>query len=46
VTSSGSPAFDRSVVEACEATRSIGPKPDGRSETVRMTFKMREDETE
>jgi colicin import membrane protein len=45
-TSSGNAEFDRSVVEACEATRSIGPRPDGRSETVRMLFKMREDETE
>jgi colicin import membrane protein len=44
-TSSGNAEFDRSVVEACEATRSIGPRPDGRSETVRMLFKMREDET-
>lgn len=43
--SSGNPDFDRSVVEACEHTHSIGPRPDGRSETVLMTFKMREDES-
>lgn len=45
-TSSGNADFDRSVVEACQQTRSIGPRPDGRSEVVRMLFKMREDETE
>jgi len=44
-TSSGNAEFDRSVVEACQQTRSIGPRPDGRSETVQMLFKMREDET-
>ncbi|MFY9923222.1 MAG: cell envelope integrity protein TolA [Opitutaceae bacterium] len=43
--SSGNPQFDLSVVEACERTHSIGPRPDGRSETVQMTFKMREDES-
>jgi colicin import membrane protein len=42
--SSGNREFDRSVIEACEHTRSIGARPDGRSETVQMTFKMREDE--
>jgi len=42
---SGNFEFDRSVLEACEHTRSIGPRPDGRSEMVQMTFKMREDET-
>jgi colicin import membrane protein len=43
--SSGNHEFDRSVIEACERTRSIGPRPDGRSETVQMSFKMREDES-
>ncbi|HMD60092.1 MAG TPA: cell envelope integrity protein TolA [Opitutaceae bacterium] len=43
--SSGNAEFDRSVVEACARTRSIGPRPDGRSEIVQMTFKMREDDT-
>ncbi len=42
---SGNSEFDRSVIEACERTRSIGPRPDGRSETVQMAFKMREDES-
>jgi len=45
-TSSGSAEFDRSVVQACERTHSIGARPDGKSETVQMTFKMREDETQ
>jgi colicin import membrane protein len=45
VRASGNHEFDRSVIEACERTRSIGPRPDGRSETVQMTFKMREDES-
>jgi colicin import membrane protein len=45
-TSSGNADFDRSVVEACEATRSIGPRPDGRSDTKSMLFKMREEEAE
>ncbi len=43
--SSGNAEFDRSVVEACERTRSIGPRPDGRSEIVQMTIRMREEET-
>ncbi len=43
--SSGNPDFDRSVLDACEHTHSIGARPDGRSETVVMTFKMREDES-
>ena len=45
VKSSGNSEFDRSVVEACERTHSIGARPDGRSETVQMAFKMREDES-
>jgi colicin import membrane protein len=45
VKSSGNSDFDRSVVEACQRTQSIGARPDGRSETVEMTFKMREDES-
>ena len=43
--SSGNAEFDRSVLEACERTHSVGPRPDGRSEVVQMTFRMREDET-
>ncbi len=42
---SGNTDFDLSVLEACRHTRSIGARPDGRSETVEMTFKMREDES-
>ena len=45
VKSSGNAEFDRSVIEACEHTHSVGPRPDGKSEMVQMTFKMREDET-
>ena len=45
VRSSGNREFDRSVIEACEHTHSIGPRPDRKSEMVQMTFKMREDET-
>jgi colicin import membrane protein len=45
IRSSGNSEFDRSVTEACEQTRSIGPRPDGRSETVQMTFKIHEDES-
>ncbi len=42
--SSGNSEFDRSVLEACERTQSVGPRPDGRSETVQMTIKMRDEE--
>lgn len=44
VKSSGNADFDRSVVEACERTHSNPPRPDHRSETVQMTFRMHEDE--
>lgn len=43
--SSGNTDFDLSVLEACRHTQSIGPRPDGRSEMVEMTFRMREDES-
>lgn len=42
--SSGNAEFDRSVLEACEHTPPVGPRPDGRSEMVQMTFKMRDEE--
>jgi colicin import membrane protein len=45
IKSSGNLSFDESVVEACEHTRSVGPRPDGKSDTVKMTFKMQEDES-
>jgi len=42
--SSGNADFDLSVIQACEHAHPIGPRPDGRSEMVTFTFKMREDE--
>lgn len=42
--SSGNHEFDRSVIEACEHTTSIGARPDGQSEKVTMTMRIREDE--
>ncbi|MCF7689517.1 MAG: cell envelope integrity protein TolA [Cephaloticoccus sp.] len=41
--SSGSPAFDQSVIEAFAKVRSIGPTPDGKGDTWEVAFKMRED---
>jgi len=40
--SSGNAEFDRAVLEACEHAHSIGPRPDGRSESVQMTFHLRD----
>lgn len=45
IESSGNADFDRSVVEACSHTRSIGARPDRNGDEVEMTFKMREDES-
>jgi colicin import membrane protein len=45
VSSSGNEEFDRSVIDACEHTHSVGDRPDGKSEPVTFTFKMREDES-
>jgi colicin import membrane protein len=45
VSPSGNFDFDRSVIEAVEHTRSIGERPDGRSESVTMTIKMSDDES-
>jgi colicin import membrane protein len=45
VSPSGNSDFDRSVIEAVEHTRSIGPRPDARSEPVTMTIKMSDDES-
>jgi colicin import membrane protein len=42
---SGNSDFDRSVIEAVEHTRAVGPRPDGRSESVTMTIKMSDDES-
>jgi colicin import membrane protein len=40
--SSGNAEFDRSVLEAFHRTASIGPRPDGKGETVTMEFDLRE----
>lgn len=42
--SSGSEEFDRAVLEAVRSYRSIGARPDHKSETVNLTFKMKEED--
>ncbi|MBS0663301.1 MAG: TonB family protein [Verrucomicrobia bacterium] len=42
--SSGSDEFDRAVLEAVNRYRSIGTRPDHKSEIVSLTFKMKEEE--
>lgn len=42
IRSSGNADFDRSVLEAFHKTSSIGPRPDGKGETVTMEFDLRE----
>lgn len=42
VKSSGSAEFDRAVLEAIARVRSIGPRPDKKSELIAVTFRMRE----
>ena len=42
--SSGSEEFDHAVLEAVGRYRSIGPRPDHKSETVNVTFHMKEDD--
>lgn len=42
--SSGSPEFDRSVLEAFSRTKSIGARPDKKGEVVELEFKMREED--
>lgn len=44
VRSSGNADFDQSVLEAFHRTSSIGPRPDGKDETVTMEFDLREDD--
>jgi colicin import membrane protein len=44
--SSGNSQFDQSAVEACRRTQSIGPRPDGRSETEQLTFTMHDEEAQ
>jgi colicin import membrane protein len=43
VQSSGSPAFDQSVLEAFARTHSIGPRPDNHGEVVKLEFQMRDE---
>jgi colicin import membrane protein len=43
VNSSGNGEFDRSVVEACSHTRSIGPRPDHATDEEDLVFKLHED---
>ena len=43
--SSGNGEFDRAALESLAQTKSIGPRPDHRSETVSTTFKMHEEES-
>ena len=42
--SSGSEEFDRAVLDAVGRYRSIGARPDHKSETVNVTFHMKEDD--
>ncbi len=42
--SSGSDEFDRAVLEAVGRYRTIGARPDHKSETVALTFKMKEED--
>jgi len=42
VRSSGYPEFDQSVIEAFRRITWPGPRPDRRTETMRLTFRMRE----
>jgi colicin import membrane protein len=44
VQSSGSSAFDESVLEAFARTHSIGPRPDGRGDTEGLEYRMRDEE--
>lgn len=43
--SSGNSEFDRSAIEACEHTPSIGDRPDRRGETVYMNITVHDDES-
>jgi colicin import membrane protein len=42
VRSSGNADFDASVLEAFARVRSIGPRPDSKTGTHRLTFRMKE----
>ena len=43
VRSSGNAAFDESCIEAFARMGSVGPKPDGKSDTWVLTFRMKEE---
>jgi colicin import membrane protein len=43
VRSSGNTDFDLSCIEAFKRMGSVGPKPDGKSDTWQVTFRMKED---
>jgi len=45
ITSSGNAEFDRYVIDACEHARPVGPRPDGKSDTVQFLYSLREDES-
>jgi TonB family protein len=40
IKSSGNSEFDASAIEAVSQTQSIGPRPDGRSDTRTMLYKL------
>jgi colicin import membrane protein len=44
--SSGNHEFDRSAIEAVERTPSIGPRPDGRSDTRTVLYRLQNDESQ
>lgn len=43
VNSSGNAEFDQSVVEAFKSVHSIGPRPDGQSDTLELDFNTKEE---
>jgi len=43
--SSGSDEFDRAALAAVASVGSIGPKPDGRSDTLTFSFRMLDDDS-
>ena len=42
--SSGSEDFDHAALAAIARVRSIGPRPDGKSEVLKIPFRMREED--
>ncbi len=45
IKSSGNSEFDASAIEAVSQTQSIGPRPDGRSDTRTMLYKLHNEQT-